>query len=65
MDRCIGLCPRRHRQEAPQSGRFALHFITDISLTLFEKMPIQQVFGGSDYKSEQGINCNQLNLSAF
>ncbi len=30
MDRRVGLCPRRHRQEASQSGRFALHFVTDI-----------------------------------
>ncbi len=35
------------------------------SLTLFEKMPIQQAFPGNDYKSEQGNNCNQLNLFAF
>ena len=35
------------------------------SLTLFEKMPIQQAFAGSDYKSEPDNNCNQLNLFAF
>lgn len=35
------------------------------SLTLFEKMPIQQAFAGSDYISDQGSNCNQLNLFAF
>jgi hypothetical protein len=35
------------------------------SLTLFEKMPIQQAFPGSDDKSEQGNDCNQLNLFAF
>ena len=35
------------------------------SLTLFEKMPIQQAFPGSNYKSEQGDGCNQLNLFAF
>ena len=35
------------------------------SLTLFDKMPIQQAFAGSDYKSEQGNGCNQLNLFAF
>lgn len=34
-------------------------------LTLFEKMPIQQAFPGSDDKSEQGNDCNQLNLFAF
>ncbi len=36
-----------------------------LSLTLFEKMPIQQAFPGSEYKSEQGNDCNQLNLFAF
>ena len=35
------------------------------SLTLFEKMPIQQAFAGSNYISEPGDNCNQLNLSRF
>ena len=35
------------------------------SLTLFEKMPIQQAFAGSNYISEQGNSSNQLNLFAF
>ena len=35
------------------------------SLTLFEKMPIQQAFAGGSYTSEQGGNSNQLNLFAF
>ena len=35
------------------------------SLTLFEKMPIQQAFPGSDYKSEQCGDSNQMNLFAF
>src|SRR3989338_6139309 len=30
LDRHVGLYPRRHRQEAPQSGRLALHIVTDI-----------------------------------
>ena len=30
LDRRVGLCPRRHRQKASQSGRIALHFATDI-----------------------------------
>ncbi len=29
-----------------------------LSLTLFEKMPLQQAFAGSDYKSEQSANRN-------
>ena len=35
------------------------------SLTLFEKMPIQQAFAGSNYKSETAQNSNQLNLFTF
>ena len=35
------------------------------SLTLFEKMSIQQAFAGSDYTSEQSANRNQLTLFAF
>ena len=35
------------------------------SLTLFEKMPIQQAFAGSDYISEQAVSSNQLNLFEF
>jgi len=35
------------------------------SLTLFEKMPIQQAFAGGDYKSDQGNSSNQLNLFGF
>jgi hypothetical protein len=36
-----------------------------LSVTLFEKMPLQQAFPGRDYKSEQGDDCNQLNLFVF
>ncbi len=35
------------------------------SLTLFEKMPIQQAFPGNDYKSDNSILSNQLNLFVF
>jgi hypothetical protein len=35
------------------------------SLTLFEKMPIQQAFAGNNYFSNQDENNNQLNLFAF
>jgi hypothetical protein len=33
-----------------------------LSVTLFEKMPLQQAFPGSDYEIPEGIPCNQLNL---
>jgi len=36
-----------------------------LSVTLFEKMPLQQAFPGSDYNSEQGDDRNQLNLFGF
>ena len=35
------------------------------SLTLFEKMPIQQALAGSDYIPEYMAASNQLNLFAF
>ena len=36
-----------------------------LSLTLFEKMPLQQAFPGSDYKMIDGMLCNQLNLFTY
>lgn len=36
-----------------------------LSVTLFEKMPVQQVFPGSNYKMPAGVPCNQLNLFGF
>lgn len=36
-----------------------------LSLTLFEKMPLQQAFPGNDYKILDGVPRNQLNLFAF
>lgn len=33
-----------------------------LSVTLFEKMPLQQAFSGSSYNSSQSASCNQLNL---
>ena len=36
-----------------------------LSVTLFEKMPLQQAFPGSDYENSKGVPCNQLNLFDF
>ena len=36
-----------------------------LSVTLFEKMPLQQAFPGDDYKMLDRVPCNQLNLFAF
>lgn len=33
-----------------------------LSVTLFEKMPLQQAFPGKDYEMPEGVPCNQLNL---
>ena len=33
-----------------------------LSVTLFEKMPLQQAFPGGDYEISEGVPCNQLNL---
>ena len=35
------------------------------SLTLFEKVPLQQAFAGSDDKTPRVAPCNQLNLFAL
>ena len=46
LDRRLGLRPRRHRQEAPQSRRFALHIAPDpLSHTLRENP-----YGSSAYQ---------------
>ena len=36
-----------------------------LSVTVFEKMPVQQAFPGSDYNSENTMTANQLNLFEF
>ena len=33
-----------------------------LSVTLFEKMPLQQAFPGNDYETPERVPCNQLNL---
>ncbi len=36
-----------------------------LSVTLFEKMPLQQAFPGNVYKTHEGMPRNQLNLFTF
>ena len=36
-----------------------------LSVTLFEKMPLQQAFPDSEYISSESMPCNQLNLFTF
>ena len=40
-------------------------FLQILSVTLFEKMLLCQVVTGVDYKPNNGVQCNQLNLFAF
>jgi hypothetical protein len=65
LDRHVGLCPRCHHQEAPQSGCLARTLLQILSLTLFEKVPLQQAFQGNDYKPEQDNDSNQMNLFKY
>ena len=57
-----GVCPRRHRQEAPRLGRFALHIATDFSVTLFEKIDLKQALTMEEYKPDTSQITKQLNL---
>jgi len=44
----------------------SLHTLLQIlSVTLFEKTPLQQAFAGSSYKNTDAVTSNQLNLFAF
>ena len=44
----------------------SLHTLLQIlSVTLFEKMAIDQALTGSEYRPANGLQCNQLNLFAF
>ena len=36
-----------------------------LSVTLFEKMPLQQAFPGSNYTIADDMPCNQLNLFSY
>jgi len=40
-------------------------FLQILSVTLFEKMLLCQAVTGVEYKSANGVQCNQLNLFAF
>jgi hypothetical protein len=33
-----------------------------LSVTIFERIPILQVFSSNEYRTKAGIFCNQLNL---
>jgi hypothetical protein len=38
LDRCLGPCPRHHRQETSQPECVTLHVAKDFSVTFFEKI---------------------------
>jgi hypothetical protein len=56
-----GFRPGRHRQEAACLGSLPLHFAADFSVTLFEKIPMQQALSETRNIPEQDQVGNQLN----
>ena len=64
-DRRIGQCSRCHRHGARESQRLSIRLVTDLSLTQFQKMPIQQALAGEAPMQTRGENDNKLNLFAF
>ncbi len=62
LDRHLSLCACVHHQEATRYQGSSLHTIQILSLTLFEKTPLEQLLMNSDYKDENNTIYNQLNL---
>jgi hypothetical protein len=63
LDRGVGLCPGRHRQEAAQSGRLALHFATDfVGHPFRENAHPASLPRRCEQNFAEGTPCNQLNL---
>jgi len=65
LDRRLGLRPRRHRQEAPQARSLALHMLQILSVTLFEKLPLDQALTHDADKGVTSQITNQLDLFAY
>jgi hypothetical protein len=64
LDRGVDLCADRHRQEAHLEA--SLYTLLQIlSVSLFEKMPIEQAFSDPALQSEGFQTDNQLNLFEF
>ena len=47
---------------APAVGALLMSVVLALSVTLFEKMPLQQAFPGGDYKMSSSVASNQLIL---
>lgn len=52
-------------KKRPNLNASLYRLVKIFSLTLFEKMPIQQAFLSSEIKMTDGVRGNQLNLFAF
>ena len=65
MDRRLGLRPRRHRQKRLNLDASLYTLLQILSVTLFEKMPINQALAGGSPKYDIAQINNQLNLFAY
>ena len=62
LDCGIGVRARGDHQKQLNLNVSLYTLLQILSVTVFEKMPIQQVFSDMDYHSELGMISNQLNL---
>ena len=64
LDRRVRLRPRRHRQETPELNCSAslYEMLQILSLTMFERMPINQLLSRQPQASDERVSLNQLNL---
>jgi len=61
LDRRLGLRPGRHREKAPRAAGNPLRNST-LSLTLFEKTPVDSLFDDDASQKIPAADANQLNL---
>jgi hypothetical protein len=58
--------PELHSRLGRKIARLSLYTLLQIlSVTLFEKIPLHQAVTGVEYKPNDDVQCNQLNLFAF
>ena len=62
LDRCLCLCSHRHRQKALAIKASLYTMLQVLSLTPFEKMPMDKAFFDDDYSEQLATKFNQLNL---
>ena len=65
LDRRLGLRPRRNRKKRLTLDASLYTLLQILSVTLFEKIPIDQALAGDDPKDDTSEVTNQLNLFAY